>query len=87
MPEMEVRVLGMISNCCSMALSKILTCFSKAHIEVIETAIAWFTELFTVIGKGHIHNTHTHWDKHEKGCLYLRQPFFSRKKEIGNEES
>ena len=37
---MEVNVLGMISNCCSMALSRTLTCFSKARIEAIETAIA-----------------------------------------------
>ena len=34
------RVLGMISNWCSIALSKTLTCLSKARIEAMETAMA-----------------------------------------------
>ena len=34
------QVLGIISNCCSMALSNTLTCFSKARMEVMETDIA-----------------------------------------------
>ena len=33
------------------ALSKILPRFSKAYIEAVDTAMAWFTELFTVTGK------------------------------------
>ena len=36
MPGMEVSVFGIISNCCSMALSKILTCSFSARIEAIE---------------------------------------------------
>ena len=51
MPGMEVSVLGMILNCCSIALSKTLIYFSKALMVAIETAIAWFTELFTVTGR------------------------------------
>ncbi len=46
-----VRVFGMISNCCSMALSKTLICFSRVRMVVIETDMAWFTESFTVLGR------------------------------------
>ena len=45
MPGTEVSVLGMIWNCCSMALSNTLICFSRARMVAMETAIAWFTEL------------------------------------------
>ena len=31
------------SNCCSMALSRTLTCSFSARMEAIETAMAWFT--------------------------------------------
>ena len=51
MPGTEVSVLGMIWNCCSMVLSNTLICFSRARMVAMETAIAWFTELFTVTGK------------------------------------
>lgn len=47
----EVRVLGIISNCCSMAFSKTLTCSFKARIEAMETDMAWFTVSFTVLGR------------------------------------
>ena len=40
MPGIDVKVFEMISNCCSMALSKTLTCFSKARIEAMETDMA-----------------------------------------------
>ena len=51
MPGMEVSVFGIISNCCSMALSSTLTCSFSARMEAIDTDIAWFTELFTVTGR------------------------------------
>ena len=51
MPRIEVKVFGMISNCCSMALSKTLDCSFKARIEVIETDMAWFMESFTVFDR------------------------------------
>ena len=43
-------VLGMISNCCSMAFSSTLIWLSKALIEVMETDIAWLMESLTVLG-------------------------------------
>lgn len=46
----EVRVFGMILNCCSIALSN-LDLFFKARIEAIDMDIAWFTVSFTVLGR------------------------------------
>ena len=51
MPGIEVRVFGIISNCCSMALSRTLACSFSARMEAIDTDIAWFTVSFTVLGR------------------------------------
>lgn len=43
--------MGMIANICSICLSRTWIYFSNARMVAMQTAMAWLTELFTVIGK------------------------------------
>lgn len=47
---MDVSVLGMIWNCCSMAFSSTLIWLSRARIVAMDTDMTWLTELLTVLG-------------------------------------